>query len=819
MLEAQLEGIEDRTDRVRVLREVAELQQKLARVDNAFDTRSRAWLVDVSNADTLADMESLALSAKLYGPLVQTLQEGAQLSGDPELQARLWARSATVLEAQLHDPGQAIDAWRQALEARPDDVDSFQALERLLAAGNRTAELAEVLEKHLEVATSATDRKEIGKRIAVLYDQALKQRDRAIEAWRAVLDIDETDMDALDALGRLYVANLAWRELAEVLQRKIELTPDPLNLRLMRLTCARLFDDRLSEPQEALTQLRAVLDISPGDAEALDSLDRILTREGQHADLLEVLDQRAAIEVNPAARAAIAVRAAHLLGEELSDVEGAIGRYRTILGDTPDNQEARQALWRIARGEDFRQSAIAALEPLLRAGAEWPQVVELLELKLAVEDAPLMRVEILSEIAAIEERERGDAAAAFKAWSRAFAEEVTEAEPRQALERLAAASDDWAGLAGVYEERLTASFDAGLQRSLAMRLGELYEGRLGDQQRALEFYRKAAETAGDEGPVLSALERVLGALKRPGELAEVLQRKSEVTTDPVAAGGNPGAARPGAAGPGRHRWSAGCVPRGPGEGARERRARARRCAVCCTGRKRARACWTFWSRWRRAGAITTSWWPCSRCAWPRERSRPSGRCGCGASPRSRKNGWGRPSTRWPRWGGRWRKSRWLARPWRRWSGWRASRGGRPRRPASSRRRCPTRIPPRHTSWPCGRLAFTRASPASARRPSGCTRVSWLTIPRTSTRSRRWRRSIARAAIVPRWQGCWSGAPRSSSIPRSRRERPVRGGASARGAGGHPGGAGGLADLAPGGGGRRRGAGGDGAPVSGPGEAR
>ncbi|MBC8131773.1 MAG: tetratricopeptide repeat protein, partial [Deltaproteobacteria bacterium] len=533
VLEAQLEGIEDRTDRVRVLREVAELQQKLARVDSAFDTRARAWLVDVSNGETLADMESLALSAKLYGPLVQTLQKGADLSGDADLQARLWAASAGVLEAQLHDPGQAIEAWRQALAARPDDIEAFLALERLLTDANRIAELAEVLEKHIDVVTSPADRKEIGKRIALLYDQSLKQRDRAIEAWRAVLDIDESDMDALDALGRLYIANLAWRDLADILLRKVDLTSDPMNLRLMRLTCARLYDDRLSEPQEALTQLRAILELAPGDAEALEFLDRILTREGQHADLLEVLDQRAAIEADPPVRDAIAVRAARLLGEDLSDVEGAIGRYADILRESPANDEVREALWIIARGEDFRQPAIAALEPFLRAGSEWPALVELLELKLAVEDDATTRAEILAEIAGIEESQQRDPDRAFAAWARAFSEETVETAPRGALERLATSRGDWAGLVDVYEQRLGATFDAGLQRSLAMRLGELFEGPLGDPQRALEFYRKAAETPGDEAPVLDALERVLGAAKRPSELADVLLRKSEVATDPL----------------------------------------------------------------------------------------------------------------------------------------------------------------------------------------------------------------------------------------------------------------------------------------------
>ena len=533
VLEAQLESVDDRDDRVRLLREVADIQQRLARVDSAFDTRARAWLVDVGNADTLAEIEALAMSAKLYGPYVQTLQKGADLAGDLDLQSHLWAASAKVLELQLKDPGQAVEAWRQALASRPDDQDAFVALERLLTEGNRLGELVEVLEQHLGVATDPAQRLDIAKGIATLYDQSLKQREQAVGAWKTVLEIDDADMDALDALGRLHIADLAWRDLASVLQRKIELTSDASNLRLMRLTGARLFEEKLGEPQEAIAQLRAVLDVFPGDAEVLAQLDRILTSEGQHADLLEVLDQRVSVDADPATRDATAIRAARLLADELSDLEGAVGRYRDVLASSPHNLDAQNALWEIATGHDFRAPAVAALEPLLRADANWPRLVELLELRLGVEDAPAARLGTLMEIARIEETQKRDIKAAFGAWGRAFAEDPTETAPRESLERLAAVGRDWEGLTRVYEERLENTFDSELQRSLAIRLGEIAEGPLSDFERALEHYRKAAETPGDEAPVLASLERVLSKLDRPGELAEVLQRRAEVTTDPL----------------------------------------------------------------------------------------------------------------------------------------------------------------------------------------------------------------------------------------------------------------------------------------------
>src|SRR5436309_1219923 len=82
-------------------------------------------------------------------------------------------------------------------------------------------------------------------------------------------------------------------------------------------------------------------------------------------------------------------------------------------------------------------------------------------------------------------------------WARALTEEATEAEPREALERLAGTSGDYRGLAAVYEDRMEATFDAGLQRSLAVRLAELHEDQLGDLSRAADFLRKALSLPGD----------------------------------------------------------------------------------------------------------------------------------------------------------------------------------------------------------------------------------------------------------------------------------------------------------------------------------
>jgi tetratricopeptide (TPR) repeat protein len=533
-LESQLESADDRSERVRVLREMAEIQERLGRLDLAFESRSRAWLTDVESMETLSEMESLATSADLHAPLVSAIQKGAVEAIDPDLQAQLWAISARLLESPLARHADAIEAWRAALEKKPDDLSSFLALERLLSGAARSSELVEILERHLQVTVEADERKAIAKRIAVLYEDALKQREQAVRAWETVLEIDPNEGEALESLAQLHLAGGAFRELAQVYARKLELTDRADERRMLLMQSAHIYEENLSEPDAAIEQLRALLAETPGDGEALADLDRIFTNEGRHTDLVEVLDARAERAQDPAARDEIAFRAARLVETELSDVEEAIGRYQRILAGTPAHAGAREALFAIARGEDYRLPALAVLEPIRRAAQAWGDVVELAELRLAIEDSAERRLALLAEIARIEELERRDVDKAFAAWARALTEEATEASPRHALERLAAATGHWSRLAEVYTERMEATFDASLQRSLALRLSELWEEQLGDLARAADFLRKAQSLPGDEAPVLASLERVLRKLNDSAELAEILSREAEVAGDPAA---------------------------------------------------------------------------------------------------------------------------------------------------------------------------------------------------------------------------------------------------------------------------------------------
>ena len=148
-------------------------------------------------------------------------------------------------------------------------------------------------------------------RVAALYEEVLDDKPTAITAYKNVLGVDDTDLAALDALERLYRATGGdARELAQTLERKIELTTDLRERQALRHAAAQVYEEQLDDIYQAIGQLTAILDDDAGDAGALAELDRIYAQEKMWPELLDVVDRRALLAISARDRADLAFRAA-----------------------------------------------------------------------------------------------------------------------------------------------------------------------------------------------------------------------------------------------------------------------------------------------------------------------------------------------------------------------------------------------------------------------------------------------------------------------------------------------------------------------------
>ncbi len=536
--DAELEFLDDKVQRVDLLKEIARLHaERGGDLKLAFGAVARAWTEEAPEGEAREAplyqiLVELSTTLNAWRELVRVLEQAVDGSYDYDLQARVFARIAEIYDRRMGDATQAIASWRRVTSVREDDVDAWKALERLLGATGRHAELVQVLERRGELSQDLAEQKGLAYRAAELYERELRDPEKAIATWRHVLSLDEDDKPALDALGELYFRRGMHRDLAFVLSRKIELATEERERRPLRFAMAKVFEEQIGDTFEAISAYKAAIDADPRDKDALTALARLYEKEGQWPDLLEAVDALAALAPRGPEHDGMRFRAAKVLEEKENEAQAAIERYRQILDDNPDHGPSRQALEKLVRDEETREAAAAVLDPLYRARGEFQPLIDLTELKLQAESEPSTRRGLLAQLAELYEAGVEDLAGAFAAWGRLLAESPDDEEAFGQLERIAELRSSWPELAALYEARLDAVFDPEVQRVLALKLAELYEHRLSDEAKAITRLEKALELPGEEMIPLGGLDRLLGRASRWRDLADVLAREAQAVTEP-----------------------------------------------------------------------------------------------------------------------------------------------------------------------------------------------------------------------------------------------------------------------------------------------
>ena len=105
------------------------------------------------------------------------------------------------------------------LELEPENQDALSALERIYRNRGDVVLLAETLLKRAALSGEQEDgqRRKLLAEAAKLYEGPLADEERAVEAWRKVLELEEGDAQALTALAALYERTRRWEELVAVL--------------------------------------------------------------------------------------------------------------------------------------------------------------------------------------------------------------------------------------------------------------------------------------------------------------------------------------------------------------------------------------------------------------------------------------------------------------------------------------------------------------------------------------------------------------------------------------------------------------------------
>ncbi|HYJ10221.1 MAG TPA: hypothetical protein VEX18_14460, partial [Polyangiaceae bacterium] len=522
---------QDTADKVRVLRETAELWEKrgddLNRARRALEAAVR---LDPNDADTRAEYERLVERTSAWDALATTYEAVLEEQPDVPDKREILATLANVHNSRRDDPRMALSAYQRLFAVDESDIEPLNKMESLATLLSDWPSLVRVLTAKADLLSNDEERASVWRRVAEAKRDMLDDQAGAVVGYEKALELDPQSAFTVDCLIELYEAKADSSRLVELYLRRVELTEDDDDLKYTLLvSAAAVYDKQLSDKRKAIEVLEQALTVRPGDGGVLGTLNRLYRAEAMWAELLESLKLQASAAEASDERAKLRKEIGSILASKLDSYEDALEAYRLALAEAPNDAELIAAVREIGSGhEDLRPTVAAILVPVLEQGGKHQELTEVLELRLSVETEPAERVQTLRNIARVLEGNLSKQAEAETALLRAISERPDDLELHSELERLSRATGGFARYADALSDRAGSTFDPDVARELYVRLGRIAEQELNDEKRAVSAYKRAVEQAGDQPELLDALDRLYTRLGDYEAVADVVERRVSV---------------------------------------------------------------------------------------------------------------------------------------------------------------------------------------------------------------------------------------------------------------------------------------------------
>ncbi|RLB64957.1 MAG: hypothetical protein DRI90_03285, partial [Deltaproteobacteria bacterium] len=532
-------------DRIRLRLELAQMLE-----DESFDTTSaqdviqQAFFDDASDSELLAQLERLASTnagvddgndawrraADAVGEAVAKALDAAEAGegdGDmtTELARDLYLRTAGWYKEQVDDADAAEKRLNEALEQDARSVDVLLGLEEihrgpgrekaLVATLSKLAELAQAPEASIERTPA-----ELRREAKVLAESELEDLELAEQILRDMLQADESDVWALTELCLVCERNEDFKELYTLLQRRIELMPEPEQLRELRHQAAKVSADKLDDTEAAIDLYEQAFEDDSHDGDASDALRELYQKLERYDDMLRLTERLLDLSDEPEDRAKLRLESAKICIEILEAPTEGIEHLHAVLEEVPGHAGAVELLATMLEKEERDDELVELLNTQIKLASE--QGDQEKELGFRVKSAELCETRL------------NDAARAIEGYLAVLEVDASFRPALVALARLYEQEDETAKAAEMSEKLLEGAEVDELSR-LALKARDLYVA-VDDKEagcRVLETVLESDAGLGDEQ--ISELRDGLKALYRESgawdKLAELITSEAEESED------------------------------------------------------------------------------------------------------------------------------------------------------------------------------------------------------------------------------------------------------------------------------------------------
>ena len=495
---------------------------RLSRPESAAEAFENALKVDSHHGDALASLAEIYSALKRGDELNRVLDLRALATTDPQQRASVLSQKGDLLERNGDLDG-ALAAYTESFKLDPSSRTCFTAFERVCYRREKWRQAMELYETAIRLVEVQRSR---AYRLADLYArrgqlqlQYLGQPGEAAASYLRVLELDPEADTAQTALERIFSAQSDWPGLIGAYERRAELVRDDVKRVEILRRAARVAAAKLKDAVEAARLYQRLHSVDPTDSEGLDALERHYERTRDWEKLVGILTTRLSLTAGGDEAIALYLRIAQMCEEGLRDADRAIESYRKILDIAPSHKEAIEALGRLYEGTE-----------------RWAELVEVTRRQIRIVNDRAQKAILYFKCGSVMESKFGKEDDAIRYYDAAIKTSPSCLPAVHGLRDLYLRKEDWPRVIQTLELEAKLWTEDKERAGVFAHIGQIYGDKLGDQERAIQYYESALTVDRECLPANRALFELYfarGEFQRALPIAVILTQKVTREGDPV----------------------------------------------------------------------------------------------------------------------------------------------------------------------------------------------------------------------------------------------------------------------------------------------
>jgi golgin subfamily B member 1 len=466
--------------------------------DKAGQVYREVLEIDTSSLLAMRGLERVYTGSAQWPDLVKVLEMQLDVVTTERERIDVLLKIAQIQEEQFLKPDLAAVRLEQVVEIDASHEGALESLERCYRRLRQWLDLINTFDRHINATHDRQKKIELWGATAKVYAEEVQDLDRAVDSWLNIVDLEDTNIPALDALAKLYEKQDDAAKAIDYMTRVADLTADGKQRVEMYFRIGKQLDEKLGDRVQAQERFEMALDLDPAHLPTLGAL-RVIAIDGADWDrAARYLDQEQLNTEAPRAKAKLLVELGKLRDEMLGEHDLAVQAYEMALASDGDNEDA----------------ALPLVNEYV-ATQQWPKAEPLAEM-LAKKSGKRERAEQhrLQNLLGKVESALGKNEQAMKAYQAAHHLDLTDQETIRGLADVSFKLGDWAGALTNYQKVLTAlgEEETEARAQVYYKLG-LVKQNQGQAKQAINNFEKALAIEPSHRETLDAMVSVYDALK------------------------------------------------------------------------------------------------------------------------------------------------------------------------------------------------------------------------------------------------------------------------------------------------------------------